>query len=283
MLEYVICNLCKADDAQFVLGDESHRIVKCKRCGLMYANPRRHNAGINGLGSEEYLSFLIREHTKKNSERIKWCKERLAVLEEISSPGRMLDVGCSAGFFLDLSREKGWLVTGIDPSYPSSKYVKEEFKLKVFTTYFDEEFVLHHKDELYDAITFWNVLEHLPDPYRALCLAGDLLRPNGILAIEVPNMESPLFKIFRRRWYHLSLNNHLYFFTKQTLQAMVAQSGFQVISVRTARRTFPLVISRQPFRNLSRVLNSFILWSTNSGDVLIICVRKRMLTSRGQS
>ena len=101
----------------------------------------------------------------------------------------------------------------------------------------------------FDALTFFHVLEHLPDPLRTLRRAQELLNQEGCLLIQCPNIESAQFKRFGPRWLHLSLPQHFYHFSPGTLGQMLEKAGFRVMQVgHLSLRMNPMsaVLSRHP-------------------------------------
>jgi 2-polyprenyl-3-methyl-5-hydroxy-6-metoxy-1,4-benzoquinol methylase len=145
--------------------------------------------------------------------------------------GRILDVGCSNGAYLAALRSQGWEVEGIEMDGVAADYAINERRLKVTTG--DAESVLARlPDQSYDVVTMWHLLEHLFDPAAALANARRILRPGGMLMLEVPNFAATLAGIFRKNWFALDVPRHLYHFTPDTLRALLMHAGMQPRRVR---------------------------------------------------
>lgn len=142
--------------------------------------------------------------------------------------GKLLDVGCGGGKFLERMRHFGWNVTGIDLAADVAQRVQQRTGIKIYSG------TLPHADlkpQSFDAVTMWHLLEHVPDPRGLLKCAADLLRPNGLLVIEVPNIASWSFAEFGSNWFGLELPRHLQHFDPQTLPAILPQGCFRNVEV----------------------------------------------------
>lgn len=237
-LEYVHCNLCGADDYSVVYDalsqappSEEHfsasgnevltdRVVKCKRCGLVYVNPRLKGERI----VEGYSSAEDETYVSQSSGRMATFVSGVKLLERFRpEKGKMLDVGCAAGFFVKAAKERGWDAMGVEPSHWLAKYGRD--KLHV-----DARQGTIHTLKLpansVDVITFWDVLEHVPDPTADLKEAHRILKPGGLLVVNYPNFGSNLAKIAGRKWWFL-LSVHLWYFTPKTIDEILKRNGFQ--------------------------------------------------------
>ena len=137
------------------------------------------------------------------------------------------DLGCGAGDFLSRMRDHGAKPTGVDPSPVSGKALG----LKQI------EFYLGKADALpsalvgrqFDVVTMFHSLEHCRDPALAVANAASLLKPNGLLVIEVPNMECRGFEKYGPVWWHTDAGRHLQFLTKGSLSKLIALVGLEPI------------------------------------------------------
>lgn len=242
-MEHVKCNLCRADDAKFILQarcrlsnikKEFFKLMKCRRCGLIYLNPRPHEEEMSKYYPSWYHSradtkFLDIEKTKIGG--ISWREAMQKKAEPIlryKTSGKILDIGCGDGSLLKFLKEFGWQTFGIEPHRPSSLYAKEVLGLNVFSGRLGEA---NYPDESFDVITLLHVLEHLHDPSEVLKKSFWLIKRDGILIVEVPNFGSFEAKIFRSKWVGISAPLHLYHFTPQSLRLMLENCGFVPMKV----------------------------------------------------
>ncbi|MBS3106475.1 methyltransferase domain-containing protein [Candidatus Woesearchaeota archaeon] len=85
----------------------------------------------------------------------------------------------------------------------------------------------------------YDVLEHMGDPKRTLQECNRILKPGGILVVNYPDIGSWLSRLMRRRWIFL-LSVHIYYFTRPTIKAMLAKTGFKVEVVKPHIQTLSL-------------------------------------------
>ncbi|MBL8911715.1 MAG: class I SAM-dependent methyltransferase [Archangium sp.] len=191
---------------------ENFTIVECVECGLGHTDPQP---------ADLAPYYGARYHGGRHSFTDQWCTQRrLGFLKEsVSTPGKLLDVGCGDGRFLEAAREKGWEGFGVEmnPEPPRSKG---------FTIERTVEELAHHGP--FDAITFWHSLEHFRNPREAVEAASKVLRPGGKLIIAVPDAGGAQARMWRRHWFHLDVPRHLFHFTASSLESMLTRASLRV-------------------------------------------------------
>ncbi len=239
----VACALCGGDDTSVVYAVQGRVVVRCRSCGLVYLNPRPDASAIvdlygdqyfvggrEGLDAEDkpihdYFSFY-----QEMGEEDRYGAE-VRELSRLSTPGRILDIGCSTGRFLALAREAGWEAHGVELSPFASDFARKKWGLPVVTGQLADA---NYTPGSFDAITMHHVLEHVPTPKAFLATEVlPLLEPGGILVIEVPNFSSIESRVNRETWQDLRPMEHLYHFTPSTLPQLVRTAGFEVLRVET--------------------------------------------------
>jgi len=122
----------------------------------------------------------------------------------------------------------GMRAFGLEPSVSGFQICK--FRgLNVTNSFLEDS---GYAEDSFDVITLNHVLEHVPDPYSSLLLIGRLLRPSGILIIQVPNLKSLAFYASREYFSHLDVPRHLFQFEKSTLEGFLNRAGLRVIRIR---------------------------------------------------
>ncbi|GAB6145784.1 hypothetical protein JCM12294_32230 [Desulfocicer niacini] len=146
----------------------------------MFQNPR----GINHID-------LCRDHSYYRSEFLISEKAHKKIFEEKFNeflnhlnPGKILDIGCATGTFLNVAKIRGWEVTGIDVSEWACNYLKQNGFQNIFCTDIEN---VDFKDDYFDVININHTLEHVLDPIKTLKCINRVLKPGGLLLIEVPN------------------------------------------------------------------------------------------------
>jgi SAM-dependent methyltransferase len=239
-VEEARCDLCGAQDSTvlYTLSDALHHLPgefplrRCVKCGLMYLNPRPTPQSIRQYYPPDYAPYrppiederfaLMRYMRRRKMIKRRTLVEKYGRLKN----GRVLDVGCATGLFLHEMQLAGWEAVGVEPIASAAELAQRQFGLEVFQGMLgDAPFA----PQSFDAITFWDVLEHTFSPRVELAHAARLLKPGGLVAINVPNWDS-----FDRRpcgpyWQGFDTPRHLYVFTRPTLTELLAQAGFRVL------------------------------------------------------
>jgi len=248
MLERVHCNLCGADDTMPVTEIDGFHIVRCRQCGLIYVNPRYQKELLQQIYTETYYEhdglkngpeFFGYEDYLADEENIRITfAKRLKTVERYANKGRLLDVGCATGFFLDLARRKGWKVVGTEVSRFSVHYVQERFDLDVRLGALRG---LMFDAETFDAVTMWDVIEHVIDPVGELQEVRRILREGGLLSIITPDAGSLVARLLGDRWEEFRrVREHIYFFSRHTMTEMLRKTGFEVLRIESADKVFYL-------------------------------------------
>ena len=255
--EVVPCAICEVDDAEplYEANLSPGPIVRCRRCGLVYASP----VEIRGLNfSDDDLATMERlressdladlegswEHTWLQislDERETLDRNYAATLDRIAEhatpPGRLLDFGAGWGFFLSAARDRGWDVSGIEPTPGHALYAREELGLDVRPEYLRED---TFEPESFDVVTSLQVFEHVDEPLAELAKIHRVLKPGGLLVMEIPSIDSPLVRIMRSRHRHF-VPDHFWYFDRTTLPAFVQKGGFDVIDYLNPTRRLSLL------------------------------------------
>ena len=230
------CNLCASNEFIVVFegvryweNDLSFRIVKCRKCNLVFLNPRPQKEHINKFYKPK--SYWGRDlSSRKTSDN--YQKEREKSYGKIydlipGKKGDILDIGAGIGLFLSKFKEEGWDVEGVEHSKDASNYALKQFGIKIQSGDFLEKKFTNK----FDVITMNNVLEHLYEPLETLTKVKKTLKDDGFLIIAVPNLNSLGFKIFGKNWYSLQPPIHLYHFTPITINEMLKKAGFVEINI----------------------------------------------------
>jgi 2-polyprenyl-3-methyl-5-hydroxy-6-metoxy-1,4-benzoquinol methylase len=154
-------------------------------------------------------------------------------LEIVASPRRiptehtrMLDFGCGWGFTLLAAKEKCWELYGIEPLPACAVYTRVRTGAMVITnTLQDDSF----PPGFFDRITAFQVFEHLPNPHADLIKLHDMTAKDGIILVEVPNIDTWSVGLLRERHRHF-VQGHINFFSKTTLQRLMSDVGFEFLA-----------------------------------------------------
>ncbi len=244
------CALCGGADYRLLHDMGWRKILRCKDCGLVRADPLpslAEKAVVETQGYTDETAFPEVRDFFANCHRnfvedpvIREMRRHLERLEHtVGGPGKLLDIGAGTGILMHLARERGWTPQGIDICSLTAEKAAAEFGLKIVVAPFEE----YDFGEPFDAITMLDVLEHVVDPLATLRRAYDLLRPGGAIAIAVPNQRCLLTALVgayarmhgpaaRSMLFRLYVPPHLHYFTPATLRRLLDRVGFRVAELR---------------------------------------------------
>jgi SAM-dependent methyltransferase len=206
------------------------RVVRCVDCGLLRQDPRPTRDSISFYYPPNYEPYSIAideepSRLRQWDRRYGMCKRRWAI-ERYCTGGRLLDVGCATGNFLqEMARSGCWQVEGIEPNAEAARYGKERLGL---TIHIGELTTVELPTRFYDVITMWNVFEHLHDPIANLQVIARLLKPGGWFIFSIPNLDSWERRLFGKYWIGWELPRHLYFPSKSLMGAMLHKVGMEI-------------------------------------------------------
>jgi SAM-dependent methyltransferase len=199
-------------------------LIHCLSCDLIYAdNPKTYS-----LYKDDERKFL-KEYLEGEKLFGDYFEHKLNFLaRQQKEYGKLLDVGCGAGIFMERARKRGWEVYGVDSSSSACNYSRK-LGFKVKKSRFED---VVYNPARFDVITIFQTIEHLEDPVAVLKKAKGLLNPKGILVVTTPNRQSLLGKVLKRRWFGYFNKEHLYFFNKRSFQEVLRQAGFTNVNIR---------------------------------------------------
>lgn len=297
-MEKVICDLC-GSDAPVILfnrkdrySEQDFQFVTCSNCGLIYLRSRPTQDELAKSYPSDYEAYYLIDKSKTNSSQ--WHIRRALNLQlrfvEQHTPhkGKLLDVGCATGNFMQIARDSGWQVQGIEPIETAAKIAREYYQLDVITSTLEAASL---EGESFDVITMWDVLEHLPNPKITLYRCQELLKPRGLLVFSIPNLKSFDRYLFGKNWIGWDAPRHFNLFTDNTLDQLLEITGFEQINKRCilgGKGTFLLSLDQVlgPKRKESEIkriypLISALLWPYrqfsylfNRGPIITYAVRK---------
>lgn len=215
----------------YTVSKEDYTIWQCGRCTLRFTQdvPSAESIGPY-YKSSEYISHSntseglinklyqsVRKYTL--SQKAKFIARQTGIIG-----GKLLDVGCGTGAFLNVMKKEGWEVLGVEPDEEARELARKLYRLTVFEA--------SQLDQLpsgnFDAITLWHVLEHVHDLHAYVEQLKSLLKPTGKLFIAVPNYQSLDAQIYRRDWAAYDVPRHLYHFTPQAMDVLMKEHGLTI-------------------------------------------------------
>ena len=272
-MEEIVCNVCESDNYVVLYEgrDRLHglggpfRLGQCQQCGLIYLNPRPTGEEMGRYYPPDYEPYAQDvERAKGFLSSLDYrygIAKRCRIVTKRKKPGRILDVGCGVGHFLNGMKLRGWQAFGIEVSEGAAAYARERFGLEVLVGELEEAEL---PAAYFDAITLWHVLEHLRDPLATLKEINRLLQDDGLLVFAIPNWESVDARLFGEFWVGLDMPRHLYVFPRPALEELLVEAGFKIVETECFFGSHgAFVLSLRFFleeKMPQRDLRQFLLW-----------------------
>ena len=280
----VNCPICDMNDCHFVLSGRDKLInikgvfdlVECNRCNLMYLNPqptmkllyKHYSHDYPGSSNRNLKQIVFRKSFKDNILYRLFLLSKKGVIDSInrshilSTHTRLLDIGSgNGGFLYALNEVKGVRGIGVEIDKTAVEFSKNTLNLNIQLNTFKN---FDYAGKKFDVVTMFEYFEHELDPNYTLKKVKKLLKENGLLVIELPNIESFLFKIFGKNWVNLDLPRHVFHYSPITITKILKKNGYEIIKI----EQYPvvsLVTSLTHFLNLNKyvekVTNLPILFS----------------------
>lgn len=243
ILETVTCPLCdstayraeRSGPDYFMHLPGTFTLVCCQACGLIFQNPRPPLDLIGPYYPQQYGSYASAQQGLKGRRGLlgaivrRGQNKRCALIDQAvpdtGNARRLLDVGCASGLFLEaMQAHANWQVEGVELDAQTAHATSERLGVPVFAGPLEQA---RFADHAFDAITLWDVLEHLHDPLASLHELRRVLRPGGVLFVRVPNVASYVARLCGRYWSGYDLPRHMTLFTPRTLGHMLGVAGFR--------------------------------------------------------
>lgn len=229
------CPLCNGRDENKIKTERGALgVVRCGECELIRINPRiefpeKIYQGQSGVYAEEFR--LVRSGQFPHHRDMNYLAD-LKLIEKYKKTGNFLDVGSHTGSFLRHARNRGWSLTGVEPSPQLGELARQWWGLNIVEGFLETaQLPSHH----FDVLTMTDVFEHIVNPKSVLGAARRLLKSDGIIFIKVPNAKYNLLKFYVRKWLgrpsddDFDAYEHVIHYTQKTLKKMLDTAGFEVL------------------------------------------------------
>ncbi len=219
------CKLCGSQKAKPFLktfnrysptGAAFH-LYRCESCSLLFINPlpdtERYKSSFPGDISNPFLyfqntnkTFIEKVYTFFHPYSLKW---RIKQVEKVTGAGSLLDVGCGDSSFLYEMRQRQWEVVGVESKPKPANFARKTLGLNIYENI---ENLPKKYNQSFDVITFWHSFGYFSDFNTVLTLVSELLKPDGVILLALPNWHSLDFWFYRQNWAALDVPGRLYYF-----------------------------------------------------------------------
>lgn len=260
----MICGLCGGSTADPFLDTGGCRLVKCVNCGLIYT---RNSDRAKIAYQEDYFQGKNR-YVERWDEFCSMFDGLLAKVQDFKQRGVLLDIGAGIGALLAMAKKRGFEAIGVEPSAWASAFARNEKGLNVLAgTLVDAGF----ESETFDLAVLNHVLEHADAPLALLAETRRVLRKDGLLVVGAPNIGSIMAGIQGLTWRSLRPEEHIWHFTRETMSAMLAKAGFEVVFFE-ARENYP--VAGWGLRALAKRLINQVSVLSDRSEAMIFFARK---------
>lgn len=266
MLKLDQCPVCDSTKIQTILNAKDHlvshesfTIDSCSNCGLRFTNPRPDDKELDHYyDSNEYISHSNETTSIVDSlykiARVFTLRSKRKLVGKYAINKQLLDVGCGTGYFLSECKKDNWKVTGIEPNdlarIQANQLLEDNVKQKLSDV----------SGHVYDVITLWHVLEHLPHLDHYISELKQMLHNSSTLIVAVPNYEAYEERKFGEHWAAYDVPRHLYHFNQNSIKHLFNKHGLKVV------QTLPMwldsfyisLLSNKQSTGKDRYINSFI-------------------------
>ena len=238
------CPICEIKPTKYIgkRGGSSHRenlgvetqIWSCGACQLIFPNPMPFPTRGLGQHYEVDADQYFQAHDKDI--RLEGAFSLIEQAENmLGRKGRLLDVGVGRGEILIAAKERGWEVEGVEPSQSFAQYAEDRIGVKIWNQPVEDTKI---PENVFDVVILAAVLEHLYDPDEVIKKISGILKPGGLLFLDVPNEKGLFFKVgnayqrLRGRDWCVNLAPtfspfHVFGFGPKSLRAILKKHGLQ--------------------------------------------------------
>jgi 2-polyprenyl-3-methyl-5-hydroxy-6-metoxy-1,4-benzoquinol methylase len=243
------CTVCGSPqiEIKFNLTGEQ-QILCCLSCGVEFLFPQMNDEALTKLYSENYYKAWGIQGDQENETirqmKIATFNLRLDLISKHIKKGKVLDVGCATGYFLDAAKERGFEPYGVELSEYSSTIAKKKFgNDSVFKGTLEE---CNFPEKQFDVIAMSDLIEHVRVPVETLSKAATLLKNDGVIMIMTPDTRSISHNIMSKRWTHYK-QEHLFYFSHESMQYIANRSGMTIVHFEKAKKALNLTYLHTQF------------------------------------
>ncbi len=216
------------------LPDRTHyRMVRCRSCGLVRSDP---------VLDAEVMADLYRGSSFDYGDELEGIRATYgAALDRLASVASrrngLLDVGCGSGFVLELAQDRGWqAVGGVEPSTDAIAKANPDVRPAIVQDVLREGLF---QAESFDAVTLFQVLDHVPEPIAFLRECLQIVRPGGAILALNHNVTAWSARMLGERSPIIDVE-HTYLYSRETMRRIFGQVGFEVVTVEPVRNTYSI-------------------------------------------
>jgi len=227
-VEHRVCPVCEKNTYIKIFKKEGGEYVKCLECSMVYTNPVFTNDALTDYYKNNHTEQSQIVESDTDNFYINLYNKGLDSIEKTSKIGNILDIGCSSGIFLDAAKKRNWQTNGIELN-------QKEFEVtqKKGHTAYNQLLENITFKEKFNAISMWDVFEHIKDGQKYLNQMGNLLTKEGVIFLQIPSSDSLAAKILQEKCNMFDGLEHVNLYGVDTIKLLAQKCGLKVLSLNT--------------------------------------------------
>lgn len=233
------CPSCGSSRRKVRIERFDRKVLQCLDCDLGYMDAFPANVedvySTTGYLESHEINYLQNVDYRKK----RFAMERLDIigrhLNKPATQARLLDVGCGAGWFLEVAKERGYIISGLEIGKQLAEFTSKKLGAQIYTVPLTEL----PATESFDVITLFDVLEHVNSPRTVLKALRNHLNPGGIGLLFTPNLDSVGISILQELSSLIMPAEHLFYFTPASLRRMIEETPLDVVEFHTKGMDIP--------------------------------------------
>ena len=251
------CKICGHPRVHLYCHKQAATYYACKDCGVIFQFPRPSEEAMISYVNAEYESGHYGEYVTAREMKTEHFRWRMNTMRPYLRPGRLLDVGCSCGYFLQVAEREGYDIQGLEFSASAIAAADPAIRPRIRQATVDE--LAKEYPGRYDVVTAFDFIEHLDRPKDFLNTVWSLLSPDGTLALSTPDAGHYLRHFMRSRWPMLQPMQHLTIFSAKALRLALEGTGFKVVLSENTPKTLSFAYLLNQIRELNPVLSTILI------------------------
>lgn len=232
------CVICGGSNFEIITNqlrnDIKRNIVRCNKCKIIsLENPEKNVVDYTKLEYRQKYTAIVNEESSPKEFfdlQMNFQKDRLERIRDlIKEDSEILEIGSSTGHFLESIKNSVSKVVGVELDPNHAKFARDFCNLEILEKPLEK---IDFKNKKFDVIFMFQVFEHIQQPLQLLEKCKKILKPNGTIYVEVPNIDDVLFSIyesesFKKRYFR---SPHVYYYSKNTIEKMFNKAGFNGVA-----------------------------------------------------
>jgi 2-polyprenyl-3-methyl-5-hydroxy-6-metoxy-1,4-benzoquinol methylase len=246
------CILCGSSDAALVKNESGYRAVKCSLCDLIYTDPKPSLLDLQMMYEKGHAASVeVDAQIKLRQKKLLVARRSLSQIQRFVKEGRLLEVGCGAGYFIMEAERQGFKSTGVEINGTLVEYAIETLGLDVRQ---GTLLTVDLQQKSFDVAYLRYVLSHMYDPIAEFERIHAILDDGGFLFFETGNLPQVKPRLIQKM--NLGLPDHLYFFSRQNVLTLLERTGFELLGARAYSFTLHELVSRMVENKVRKAVSS---------------------------